>query len=45
MKDQGRALLDGGSAPPEPDEDGPTIMVAATLVASRNGRTYKTPSK
>jgi hypothetical protein len=30
MNDQGQVLLDGGFAPPEPDEDSPTIMATAT---------------
>jgi hypothetical protein len=42
-KDQGHALLNGGSAPSEPNKDGLTIMVAATLVVSEDCRTYKTP--
>jgi hypothetical protein len=50
-KDQGWALLDEGSAPPVPGEDGPaitdgpTITDATTLAADENGRTYKTQSK
>jgi hypothetical protein len=31
-KDQGRALLDEGSAPPMPNEDDPTIMAMTTSV-------------
>jgi hypothetical protein len=44
-KDQGRAFLDEGIAPPVPDEDGPTIMAAIALVAGEDGRTYKSSSK
>jgi hypothetical protein len=44
-KDQGRAFLVAGSAPPEPDKDDPTIMAVATPVVGENGVTCKTPSK
>jgi hypothetical protein len=44
-KDQGRVLLDRGSAPSEPNKDGPTIMVMTTPAASEDGGTYKTLSK
>jgi hypothetical protein len=37
-------LLGWGSASPEPDEDGPTIMVVATPVAGKNGGTCKISS-
>jgi hypothetical protein len=45
MKDQGQALLDEGSAPPKPDENGPAIMAVATPTASEDDGTHKTPSK
>jgi hypothetical protein len=35
----------GGSAPPEPDEDGLAIMAIATPAAGEDGGTCKTPSK
>jgi hypothetical protein len=44
-KDQGQTLLDGGSAPPEPDEDGPATMAATTLAVGEDGGTCKAPSK
>jgi hypothetical protein len=44
-KDQGRALLDKGSAPLVPNEDGPTILATTTPAADEDGGTYKTPSK
>jgi hypothetical protein len=37
--------LDRGSAPPEPDEDGPAIMAATTLAVGEDGGTCKTQSK
>jgi hypothetical protein len=37
--------LDEGSAPPVPDEDGPTIMNATAMAADEGGGTYKTSSK
>jgi hypothetical protein len=45
MNDQGQVLLDGGFAPPEPDEDSPTIMATATPAVGEDGGTWKTPSK
>jgi hypothetical protein len=45
MKDQGWAFLAGGSATLKPDEDGPTIMAATTLVGGDDSGTCKTPSK
>jgi hypothetical protein len=33
--------LDGGSAPLEPDVDGPTIMSVATPIAGKDGGTFK----
>jgi hypothetical protein len=44
-KDQGWALQDEGSAPPIPDEDGPTIMDATTMMVIEGDGTCKTPSK
>jgi hypothetical protein len=44
-KDQGQTLLDGGSAPPEPDEDGPATMAATTLAVGEDSGTCKAPSK
>jgi hypothetical protein len=44
-KDQGWALLDEGSMPPVPDEDGPIIMGAIAPSVGEDDRTYKTPSK
>jgi hypothetical protein len=44
-KDQGRALLDEGSAPPVPDEDGLTIMVATALAPDEDDGTYKSARK
>jgi hypothetical protein len=44
-KDQGRTLLDDGSAPPVPDEDGPAIMDAIVPAAGEDDDTYETPSK
>jgi hypothetical protein len=44
-KDQVRALLDRGSAPPKLDEYNPVIMAVATLMASEDGRTCKAPSE
>jgi hypothetical protein len=44
-KDQGQAFLDEGSAPPVPNEDGPTIMAATALLASGDDGTNKTLSK
>jgi hypothetical protein len=41
-KYQGQALMDGGTTPLEPDEDGPAIMVTATPAASG---TCEAPSK
>jgi hypothetical protein len=35
----------GGSAPPKPDEDGPTIVVVAAPAPLEDGGTSKTPSK
>jgi hypothetical protein len=37
--------LDGGSAPLELDEDGPTIMVVATPATDEDDGTYKAPGK
>jgi hypothetical protein len=44
-KNLGRAFLEEGSAPPVPNEDGPTNMDMTTLIAGEDGGTYKTPSK
>jgi hypothetical protein len=44
-KDQGWALLDEGSEPPVPDEDGSAITDAIAPAAGKGGETYKTPSK
>jgi hypothetical protein len=44
-KDQGRAFMAGGFTSLAPDEDGPAIMVVATLAAGENGGTYNTQSK
>jgi hypothetical protein len=45
MKDQGRTLLDEGSTPLMPDEDGPAIMDATALAIGEGDGTYKTLSK
>jgi hypothetical protein len=42
QKDQGQEFLDGGSAPPEPDVDGPAIMFVATLAVGKDNRIGKT---
>jgi hypothetical protein len=44
-KEQGQALLNEGSVPPVPDEDGPAIMVAMAPTVSEDGGSYKTLSK
>jgi hypothetical protein len=38
-------LLGRGSTPPEPNEDGPTIMTVATLAISEDDGAYETPTK
>jgi hypothetical protein len=44
-KDEGRALMDEGSAPPVPKEDGLAIMAVITPAAGADDGTYKTLSK
>jgi hypothetical protein len=44
-KDQGRALLDEGPAPPVPGDDGPAIIDTTALTVDDDVGTYKTPSK
>jgi hypothetical protein len=44
-KDQGRALLDGGSAPPMSNKDDPTVVDAAAPVVGEGKGTYKTLGK
>jgi hypothetical protein len=43
-KDQGWALLDGGSSPPLFDEDGHAIMDAAALTNRRGKGAYEEPN-
>jgi hypothetical protein len=43
-KDQGRAFVDEGFTPPVSDENGPTIMAAATPADRKDNGTCKTPS-
>jgi hypothetical protein len=44
-KDQGRALLDGGSAPPPPDEDDPTAAGTMAPAISKDKGTCRAPGK
>jgi hypothetical protein len=43
-KDQGRALLDEGSAPPMFEEDNPTVTDTVASVGGAGDGTYKTLS-
>jgi hypothetical protein len=44
-KDQGRALLDGGSAPPASDEDDPTATSTMAAAIGEDKGTCKAPGK
>jgi hypothetical protein len=44
-KDQGRALLDGGSAPPMSDDDNPIVTNTMTPMIDKGEGTYRTPSE
>jgi hypothetical protein len=44
-KDQGRALLDGGSSPPPSDENGHEIIYAGALAVRGGKGTCKEPNR